>query len=153
MDHIFMKEALLMARRGASKGEVPIGVVIVKNNKIIAKAHNRKEELIDSTAHAEILAIRKASKAIGHWWLEGCTLYTTLEPCSMCAGAILNSRIERVVIATGDNRMGACGGSIDLSNIDGFNHSFDVTFGVYKKESQELLSNFFKALRDSKQEL
>ena len=146
----FMQEALKEAVKAYRKGEVPIGAVIVKNDKIISKAHNLKVATNDPTQHAELLAIKKATKVLGHWWLEDCILYTTLEPCAMCTGAILNARIDCVCIATSDPRMGACGGAIDLSNIDSFNHSFKIIQDIEKEKSRALLSGFFSNLRDKK---
>lgn len=147
MDKKYMKKALKLAKLGATKGEVPIGAIIVKDGQIIAQSHNKKEELNDPTAHAELLVIKEASNILGHWWLEDCTLYTTLEPCPMCTGAILNARIPRVVIGTTDPNMGACGGSIDLSDYQGFYHKFDVTTGICQLECQRVLTEFFKRLR------
>ena len=143
-----MKKALKEAEKSKLTEDVPIGAVIVKDNKIIARAHNLKEKNTDSTSHAEILAIKKAEKKIGDWRLTECEMYVTLEPCAMCAGAILNSRIKKVYIGAKDFRMGACGTAIDLSNIETFNHKFDVEFGILESECRKILSEFFSKLRN-----
>lgn len=143
-----MKKALEEAKKSELTEDVPIGAVIVKDDKIIARAHNLKEKNTDSTSHAEILAIKKAEKKIGDWRLTECEMYVTLEPCAMCAGAILNSRIKKVYIGARDFRMGACGTAVDLSNIETFNHKFDVEFGILESECREILSKFFSKLRN-----
>lgn len=143
-----MKKAIKEAKKSELTEDVPIGAVIVKDDKIIARAHNLKEKNTDSTSHAEILAIKKAEKKIGNWRLTECEMYVTLEPCAMCAGAILNSRIKKVYIGTRDFRMGACGTAIDLSNIETFNHKFDVEFGILESECRKILSGFFSKLRN-----
>lgn len=145
-----MKEALKEAEKSYKLGEVPIGAVIVLDGKIIGRGHNLKISTNDPTSHAEIIAIKNASNYLNHWWLENCDIYTTLEPCPMCIGAMLNSRIKKLYIGARDFRMGAAGSLIDLSDINGFNHSFEVEFGILEKECSEILSIFFKDLRKKK---
>lgn len=145
-----MKEALVEAQKAYSTHEVPVGAVIVHKGKIIGRGFNQKESLKDPTAHAEILAIKEASIYLGAWRLLDCTMYVTLEPCAMCAGAIINSRIERLVIGTKDPRMGCCGTVEDLTDNSNFNHKVEVEFGVLEFESSNIISKFFKNLRESK---
>ena len=145
-----MKEALKEAIKAYKKDEVPVGVVIVKDGKIIARAHNQKEIKKDTTKHAEILAIQKASKKLDSWRLEGCTLYVTLEPCAMCAGAIIQSRLEKVVIGTMDEKTGACGSVLNLLEDYKFNHVVKVEKGIMNVECKEILQTFFKELRKRK---
>lgn len=147
MKEFFMKEALKEAKLAYRQNEIPVGAVIVKDEKIISRGHNLKERFLDPTMHAEMIAIRAGNKILDNWWLEDCDMYVSLEPCPMCAGAILNARMRRVYIAAKDPKMGACGGNIDLSHVSGFNHSFGVEFGIMEKESQLLLGEFFKNLR------
>lgn len=151
-DIIFMKRAIELARKAGELGEVPIGAVVVKNGEIIAEGYNLRESERLSTAHAEIYAIDAACKRLGGWRLFGCTLYVTLEPCPMCAGAIVNSRIDRVVYGADDIRFGACG---SLFNINSYplNHSFEIERGVLGNECRELLTSFFKKLRSTEKEL
>lgn len=146
----WMKEAIKEAKKAYDKLEVPVGVVIVKNNKIIARAHNVKEEKKDTTKHAEIIAIQKASKKLDNWRLIDCEMYVTLEPCSMCAGALINSRIKKVWIGTTDERTGACGSVLNLLQDYTFNHKVDVEVGILQKECETLLKDFFKQLRKIK---
>ncbi|KXZ40783.1 tRNA(adenine34) deaminase [Alkalithermobacter thermoalcaliphilus JW-YL-7 = DSM 7308] len=146
-DLLFMQEALKEAYKAYIKGEVPVGAVIVKDDKVIAKAHNLRETLKDPTSHAEIIAIRKATDVINDWRLTGCTLYVTIEPCPMCAGAILQSRIDRLVVGSKDEKGGACGSRIDLMKHNLFNHNVDVTFGILENECSDIMKNFFKTLR------
>lgn len=150
MENIFMNEALKEAKKAYKKMEVPVGCVIVKDGKIIAKAHNQKETKIDTTKHAEILAIQKASKKLNSWRLTDCQMYVTLEPCSMCAGAIINSRIEKVYIGTMDKKTGACGSVLNLFKDYTFNHKVELETGIMQKECEEILKVFFKELRKSK---
>lgn len=147
MNEYFMKLALEEARRAYCLDEVPIGAVIVKDNKIISKAHNLKEINKDATAHAEILAIKRASEILGGWRLTGCTMYVTVEPCPMCAGAIINSRIEKLVIGTKDTKMGACGSIVNIVQNNSFNHQVDVTWGILEEECSCIMKQFFKELR------
>lgn len=139
--------ALQQAQKAYNFGEIPIGAVIVYNNQVIASAYNEKEMRADATYHAEILAIQRATVNLGTWRLTGSTLYSTLEPCPMCAGAMLNSRISRLVFAARDAKAGAAGTVIDLVRYPGLNHQLEVEFGVCEKESAELLSKFFNSLR------
>lgn len=146
-DKKFMKAALKQAEKAIALGEVPIGAVIVCGGKIIARGYNRRNTDRTTLAHAEITCIRKACKKTGDWRLEGCTLYCTLEPCQMCAGALIQSRIDRVVIGTTSPKSG-CGGTLlnILQNPD-FNHQADVLYGVMREECTEILQRFFKDLR------
>jgi tRNA(adenine34) deaminase len=146
-EEFFMKKALEEAKLAFDKGEVPVGVVIVKDGEIIARAHNLKETLFDATAHAELLAIRQACEYLRNWRLVGCELYTTLEPCPMCAGAIVLARIKKLVYGASDPKTGACGSVINLFQNEQFNHHVEVVAGVLAEESLNLLQPFFKALR------
>ena len=150
MQEKFMKEALKEAKKAYEKLEVPVGCVIVKNNKIIARGHNIKETKRDTTKHAEIVAIQKASKKLDSWRLIDCEMYVTLEPCCMCAGAIVNSRIKKVYIGAMDKKTGAVGSVLNLFNDYKFNHKVEFETGVLDKESEEILKNFFKELRKTK---
>lgn len=144
----WMKEALKQAHKAFEKDEVPIGCVIVKDDKIIARAYNQREKKQSSTAHAEILAIEKACKKLGTWRLEGCDLYVTLEPCPMCAGAIIQSRVRKVVYGASDPKGGSVGSCINLFEVKGFNHYPFYQSGVYQKECSDLLKEFFKRKRN-----
>lgn len=149
-DHeYFMKEALKEARKAAEIDEVPIGAVVVRNNEVIARGHNLRESSQKSTAHAEIIAIEKACEVLGSWRLEGCSLYVTVEPCPMCAGAMIQSRVERVVYGASDNKTGAHISNINVFAGD-FNHRVDVVPHVMAEESRALLKKFFSALRSKK---
>ena len=145
-----MKEAIKQAEKAYDKLEVPVGVVIVKDNKIIAKAYNQKEEKKDATKHAEIIAIQKASKKLQSWRLINCEMYVTLEPCSMCAGAILQSRIKKIYIGTMDEKTGSCGSVFNLFEDYKFNHHVETEYNVCQKECEEMLKKFFKMLRKNK---
>lgn len=146
----FMKEALKEAKKAYDKEEIPVGAVIVRDDKIIARGHNIKELKKDTTKHAEIIAIQKASKKMDAWRLEGCTLYVTLEPCAMCAGALIQSRIKKVVIGTMDNKTGACGSVLNLLEDYKFNHQVEIETGIMETECREILQQFFKELRKKK---
>ncbi len=146
----FMKEALKEAQKAYDKLEVPVGAVIVKDGKVIARAHNVKEEKKDTTKHAEILAISKASKKLGSWRLIDCDMYVTLEPCSMCAGALINARIKKVYIGTMDQKTGACGSVFNLLEDYTFNHKVEIETGILQEECESMLKNFFRELRKSK---
>ena len=148
----FMKEALKEAKKAYNKLEIPVGAVIVKDGKIIARAHNQKETKFDTTKHAEILAIQKASKKIEAWRLLDCEMYVTLEPCSMCAGAIINSRIKKVYIGTSDEKTGAVGSVLNLLEDYTFNHKVEFEKGILQKECEQILKDFFKDLRKIKKE-
>lgn len=150
MEEKFMKEALKEAKKAYDKLEIPVGVVIVKDGKIIARGHNIKEQKQDTTKHAEIIAIQKASKKLNNWRLIDCEMYVTLEPCSMCAGAIINSRMKKIYIGTMDEKTGACGSVLNLLEDYTFNHKVEVETGVLKEECEEILKNFFKELRKIK---
>lgn len=145
----FMKEALKEAHKAYEKLEVPVGAIIVKDGKIIARAHNLKETTTDTTKHAEILAIQKASKKLKSWRLLECEMYVTLEPCSMCAGAIINSRIKRIYIGAKDYKSGACGSVLNLFEYK-FNHQVEYETGILAEECENILKKFFKMLRISK---
>ena len=138
----FMKIAITEAIKGKNKGEIPVGAIIVKNGEIIAKAHNLKETLKLSTAHAEILAIEEACKKIDNWRLTGCEMYVTLEPCAMCASAIAQSRISKVYIGTFNKDMGACGSILNLLDYNMLNSFVEVKW-CYDKECSEILTEFF----------
>lgn len=142
-----MSQALIEAEKAYSTYEVPVGAVIVYKDIIIGRGYNKRETLRDPTAHAEIIAIKEASNYLGQWRLSQCTLYVTLEPCAMCAGAIVNSRIDRVVIGARDNRMGCCGTVEDITHNLKFNHRAEVEFGVEEDKCREIIQNFFKELR------
>ncbi len=152
MEEKYMKEALKEAKKAYEKLEVPVGVVIVKDNKIIARAHNLKETKKDTTNHAEILAIQKASKKLGAWRLNDCEMYVTLEPCSMCAGAIINSRIKKIYIGALDEKTGAAGSVLNLFEDYKFNHKVEVEKGILKEECENILKSFFKELRKIKKD-
>lgn len=147
----FMKEALKEAKRAYEKEEIPVGAVIVKDNKIIARAYNQKEEKRDTTKHAEIIAIQKASKKIDAWRLQDCEMYVTLEPCSMCAGAIIQARIKKIYIGTMDEKTGACGSVLNLLEDYKFNHKVEIEKDILKPECEEIIKQFFKELRKSKE--
>lgn len=146
----FMKEALKEAKKAYDKLEVPVGCVIVKDDKIIAHGHNLKETKFDTTKHAEIIAIQKASKKLKSWRLLDCDMYVTLEPCSMCAGAIINSRIKNLYIGTLDEKTGAAGSVLNLFEDYTFNHKVNVEKGILKKDCEKILKDFFKELRKTK---
>jgi len=145
----FMIKALNQAKHAYDKSETAVGAVIVKDGQIIARGHNQKETKHDVTSHAEIEAIRKAAKKLGTWRLDGCDMYVTLEPCPMCAGAIIQSRIKTLYIGAMDNRAGAAGSVVDLFRIQQFNHSVDIVYGVLYEQCGELLKDFFRKLRKS----
>ncbi len=142
----FMQAALELAKEAAAEGEVPVGCVITRNGQIVGRGRNRRETQKTALGHGEIEAIADACKNLGGWRLWDCTLYVTLEPCPMCAGAIINSRIPRVVVGAKDEKSGACGSVCDLFAME-FNHHPEVTWGVLEQESQALLTEFFKDLR------
>ena len=149
-DEKFMREAKKQAMKAYALREVPIGCVIVYDGKIIARGYNRRNTDKNTVSHAEINAIRKASKKLGDWRLEGCTLYVTLEPCQMCAGAIIQARVDRVVIASMNPKAGCAGSVLNLLEMDGFNHKGEVTRGVLEEECSSMLSGFFRELREEK---
>jgi tRNA(adenine34) deaminase len=149
-DDYWMGKAIAQAKRAEAIGEVPIGAVIVLDGKVIARAHNLRESKQDPVAHAELIAIRKAAKKLSTWRLTGATLYVTLEPCTMCMGASILSRLKRVVFGSYDPKGGAAGSLFDFSNDKRLNHSIELTAGVRDQETSALLSNFFSTLRAQK---
>lgn len=147
-----MKEALAEAKKAAAAGEVPVGAVIVKDGEIIGRGHNETETAKDPTAHAEMIAIRQAAKNLGGWRLTGCTMYVTTEPCSMCAGAIVWSRISRLFIGTMDPKSGACGSVFNIPQKSRLNHFVEIETGLMQEECSSLMKSFFKELRKRKLE-
>lgn len=148
----FMKEALLEAEKAFDKGEVPIGAVIVKDGEIIAREHNRTIELGDPTAHAEMLAIRSEAAKLGGWKLPGCSMYVTIEPCSMCAGAMVWARLEKVFIGSMDPKAGACGSVMDIPSNPALNHQVEIFTGIMEEECSGIMKDFFRKLRKNKAE-
>ncbi len=146
----YMKAALGEAEKAAALGEVPVGAVIVREGQIIASGYNRTETDGDPTAHAEMIAIRQAAEKLGGWRLPGCTLYVTLEPCSMCAGAIVWSRIERLVIGAMDPKAGACGSVFNIPQEERLNHRVEIETGVMEEECSGILKAFFRGLRQDR---
>lgn len=144
-----MREALAMAREAASEGEVPVGAVIVRNGEIIARGRNRREKDKNALCHAELEAINEACNKLGGWRLPGCKLYVTLEPCPMCAGAVINSRIEKVYFGAYDKKAGSVKSVVNLFDLP-YNHSPEVEGGILEDECAEILSRFFKKLRETK---
>ena len=143
----FMREALQEARLALQSAEVPVGAVVVVDDVIVGRAHNQRQTLPDPTAHAEILALRQAAQHLGHWQLTEATLYVTLEPCIMCLGAAVLSRIRCLVFGCKDPKAGACGSQFDILGMQRLNHTFPVIGGVYQDETSALLRGFFQALR------
>jgi len=144
----YMQLALEQARLAPARGEVPIGAVLVLDGQVLAQVHNFREVWQDPTAHAEVVAIREAATRLGTWRLTGTTLYVTVEPCSMCAGAIIQSRVSRLVFGARDPKAGACGSVFNLPDERRLNHRVEVIGGIMERESQELMQAFFKRLRD-----
>lgn len=149
----YMKEAICQAKKARALEEVPIGCVIVREGKIIARGYNRRNTDKNTLSHAELNAIRKASKKLGDWRLEGCTMYVTLEPCQMCAGALVQSRIDEVVIGSMNPKAGCAGSVLNLLEVDGFNHKVKITRGILEEECSAMLSDFFRELREKKKRL
>ena len=147
-DASFMEEALREARRAAAEGEVPVGAVVVKDERVLGRAHNQRERLRDPTAHAEMIALTQAAEAVGSWRLDGTTMVVTLEPCPMCAGALVNARVGRLVYGADDPKAGACGTLMDLVNDKRLNHRLPVTRGVRAEECAALLTEFFRDRRN-----
>ncbi|MGL5972578.1 MAG: tRNA adenosine(34) deaminase TadA [Oscillospiraceae bacterium] len=145
-DEYYMTKALDMAKKAFEIGEVPVGAVIVKNGEIISFGYNKREREKNPLCHAEIIAIEEAANKLGKWRLLGCTIYVTLEPCPMCTGAIINSRIDRVVYGAKDLKAGCLGSKVNL-NERGFNHQFYITSGILKDDCSKILSDFFKNIR------
>lgn len=149
MEHeVFMREAIRQAKKAEKLMEVPIGCVIVYEGKIVARGYNRRNTDKNTLSHAELNAIRRASKKLGDWRLEGCTLYVTLEPCQMCAGAIVQARVDEVVIGSMNPKAGCAGSVLNLLEIERFNHQVKITRGVLEEECSTMLSSFFKRLRE-----
>lgn len=146
-DEKYMKMAIKLAKKAADMGEVPIGCVIVYEGKVIARGYNRRTMDKSTLSHAEILAIKKASKVVGDWRLEGCTMYVTLEPCQMCAGAIIQARMDKVVIGCMNAKAGCAGSVLNILEHEGFNHQAIVERGVLEEECSILLKEFFSNLR------
>ena len=149
-DEKFMQRAIRQAKKAYALKEVPIGCVIVQNGKVIARGYNRRNTDKNALAHAELAAIKKASKKTGDWRLEDCTLYVTLEPCQMCAGAIVQCRMQRVVIGAMNPKAGCAGSILNLLQVPQFNHQVKITRGVCEEECSEMLSAFFRELRREK---
>jgi tRNA(adenine34) deaminase len=149
-DNYFMGEALRQAAKAYQKGEVPVGAVVVREGRIIARAFNQVESLKDATAHAEMLALTQAENAVGDWRLTNCTLYVTKEPCPMCAGAMVHTRVARVVFGAGDPKGGAAGGALNLLQFPTLNHHCDIASGVRLEECRSLLQLFFAEQRRAK---
>ena len=143
----FMKVAIKEAQKAEAIEEVPVGAVIVYQGKIVARAHNKRNTNKDGTAHAEIMAIAKAGKKLGRWNLSDCEMYVTLEPCAMCAGAAVNSRIKRIIFGAYDKRFGCCGSIMDITNSE-LNHRVEIVGGVMEEQCRVMLSSFFKKLRE-----
>ncbi len=143
----YMKEALKEAKKAAKYGEVPIGCVIVYEDKIIARGYNKRNTKKTTLAHAELLAIQKASKVIGDWRLENCTMYVTLEPCQMCSGAIVQARIKEVIVGAMNPKAGCAGSILNILQMEEFNHQVELTTGVMEEECETVLKEFFKDLR------
>ena len=151
-DEKYMRAALREAKKAYALGEVPIGCVLVADGRIIARGYNRRKTDHNTLSHAELNAIRKASKKLGDWRLEGCTMYVTLEPCQMCAGALVQSRIDEVVIGSMNPKAGCAGSVLNLLEVEGFNHQVKTTRGVLQEECSTMLSDFFRELREKKKQ-
>ncbi len=147
-DEYYMRAALRLAERAAADGEVPVGAVAVRDGVVIAKAWNQVEMLKDATAHAEILVLTAASNAVGDWRMDGVTVFVTKEPCAMCAGALVNARVARVVYGLADPRCGACGSALDVTGFRGMLHNVEVKGGVLEPECRTLMQEFFRQARE-----
>ena len=147
-----MKEALIEARKAYDLGEIPIGAVVVRDGQVIARGHNLTETTKDPTAHAEMIDIREAARVLGGWRLIGCSMYVTVEPCSMCTGAMIWSRIENLYIGTMDPKAGACGSVFNIAEEDRLNHSINVERGILEEECRSIMKEFFKELRKKKKQ-
>lgn len=147
IDERYMKQAIKQAKKAYDKQETPIGCVIVREGKVIARGYNKRNEKKSTLAHAEITAIQKASKIVGDWRLEDCTMYVTLEPCPMCAGAIVQARIPKVIIGSMNPKAGCAGSVVNLLDMDGFNHRVEIETGILGEECSQLMSGFFRELR------
>ena len=146
-DESWMAEALTEARRAADEGEVPIGAVVVFDGRVVGRGRNARERLNDPTAHAEILALQEAARSLGRWRLTGATIYATLEPCPMCAGALVNARIDRLVYAVPDPKAGAAGTLFEIPTDPRLNHRVEITTGILAQECSDLLKEFFRSRR------
>jgi len=154
LDHqFFMEQALKEAQKAFEEDEVPVGAVVVKDNKIIGRGHNRTESLKDATAHAEMIAITSAAGVVGDWRLDNCVLYCTIEPCAMCAGAAVLSRIKTIVFGAKDARFGACGSIFDVPTEKRLDHQIEVIAGIMEKESLKLMQAFFQEVRKKKEKI
>jgi len=151
-DGSYMRDALREAKRAAAEGEVPVGAVVVKDGRIIGRGHNQRERLNDPTAHAEMIAVTQAAAAVGSWRLDGATMFVTLEPCPMCAGALVNARMARLVYGADDPKAGACGTLMDIVSDRRLNHRMPVTRGVMAEECGGVLREFFRARRGKGEE-
>ena len=147
-----MREALRLANKAAKAGEVPVGAVVVRGGKIIARAHNQVELLKDATAHAEMLALTQAEAAVGDWRLTDCDLYVTKEPCAMCAGALVHTRVRRLIFGCADPSAGAAGSVVNLLQMPAFNHRCNIASGILQNECAAILQNFFRKRRDEQSE-
>lgn len=147
-DDYFMREALRQAKKACDAGEVPVGAIVTRRGSIIARAHNQVELLKDATAHAEMLALTQAEAAVGDWRLTDCDLYVTKEPCAMCAGAIVHTRIRRVIFGCADSGAGAAGSVLNLLQMPAFNHRCEIASGVLRDECASLLQDFFRQRRE-----
>ena len=145
-DREYMQQALKLAQEAFQEGEVPVGCVIVRNGQVVGRGRNRREQVRNALSHAEVEAINDACRNLGGWRLWDCKMYVTLEPCPMCAGAIINARIPEVICAARDAKSGACGSVCDLFSMD-FNHKPQIRYGLMEQESSDLLTEFFKELR------
>lgn len=146
----YMAQAMKEAEKARRKGETPVGAVVVRDGSIIARGHNEKELKGDSTLHAEMTAIRKASRKLGSWRLNDCDLYVTLEPCTMCAGAIIQARLRNLYIGTSDLKAGAAGSVLDVFRVEAFNHRVEVSWGILEEQCSGILKEFFRELRERK---
>ncbi|MBQ8882749.1 MAG: tRNA adenosine(34) deaminase TadA [Clostridia bacterium] len=151
-DEFYIKKCIELAHKAQLKGDIPVGALVVCDGKIVARSGNRREVDNDPTAHAEIIVLRRAGKKLGRRNLSGCTLYVTLEPCVMCAGAIINSRVDKVVFGAYDHRFGCCGSIYNLPTDTKFNHRPEVVGGILESECAEQISSFFRAVRKAKKE-
>ena len=151
-DERYMKEAIKQAKKAANIGDVPIGCVIVYEDKIIARGYNKRNKMHTTLAHAELLAIQKASKVLNDWRLEECTMYVTLEPCQMCAGAIVQARIPKVVIGAMNPKAGCAGSVINILQMERFNHQVETVYGVLEEECSIIMKDFFQMVREKKKQ-
>lgn len=152
-DEKYMREAVKQAKKAYALGEVPIGCVIVHEGKIIGRGYNRRTVDRNTLAHAELLAIRKAGRKLNDWRLDGCTMYVTLEPCQMCAGAIIQARIQRVVVGCMNPKAGCAGSVLNLLNVERFNHQAELSTGILETECSEMMTGFFRELRERQKKI